>query len=256
MMHAGLLANGTTHPKDLMPNETETALIDRYQTFTERLRQAERQYGRPEGSVCLVAVSKTYPVDDIRTVATQGQNDFGENQIQDALTKIPVLGEMGCTWHFIGPIQSNKCRDIALNFDWVHSIERAKIARRLSDLRPSDAEPINSLIQVNLQNESTKSGVSIDAIDKLIGEVKNLPNLKLRGLMAIPTPEKAFDRQRAAFADLRELLEKINREHQTNMDCLSMGMTDDMEAAVAEGATHVRIGTAIFGPRKRPISDP
>ena len=162
---------------------------------------------------------------------------------------------MGCIWHFIGPVQSNKCRDIALNFDWVHSIERAKIARRLSDLRPSDAEPINSLIQVNLQNESTKSGVSTDAIDKLIGEVKDLPNLKLRGLMAIPTPEKAFDRQRAVFADLRELLEKINREHQTNMDCLSMGMTDDMEAAVAEGATHVRIGTAIFGPRKRSVSN-
>ena len=238
-----------------MSNETELGLIDRYQALTERLRQAEHQHGRAEGSVCLVAVSKTYPAEDIRTIAAQGQNDFGENQIQDALTKIPVLRETGCTWHFIGPIQSNKCRDIALNFDWVHSIERAKIARRLSDLRPSDAEPINSLIQVNLQNESTKSGVSTDAIDKLIGEVKDLPNLKLRGLMAIPTPEKAFDRQRAVFADLRELLEKINREHQTNMDCLSMGMTDDMEAAVAEGATHVRIGTAIFGPRKRSVSN-
>ena len=238
-----------------MSNETELGLIDRYQALTERLHQAEHQHGRAEGSVCLVAVSKTYPAEDIRTIAAQGQNDFGENQIQDALTKIPVLRETGCTWHFIGPIQSNKCRDIALNFDWVHSIERAKIARRLSDLRPSDAEPINSLIQVNLQNESTKSGVSTDAIDKLIGEVKDLPNLKLRGLMAIPTPEKAFDRQRAVFADLRELLEKINREHQTNMDCLSMGMTDDMEAAVAEGATHVRIGTAIFGPRKRSVSN-
>ena len=255
-MHAELLANGTTHPKDLMPNETETALIDRYQTFTERLRQAEHQYGRPEGSVCLVAVSKTYPADDIRTVATQGQNDFGENQIQDALTKIPVLGEMGCTWHFIGPIQSNKCRDIALNFDWVHSIERAKIARRLSDLRPSDTDPIDILIQVNSQNEATKSGVSTDSIGDLIGEVKDLPNLRLRGLMAIPAPEKTFDRQRAVFADLRGLLETNNRAHQTDMDCLSMGMTDDMEAAVAEGATHVRIGTAIFGPRKRPASNP
>ena len=255
-MATGLPTNHATNPPDFMLNETELGLIDRYQTLTERLRQAERQYGRPEGSVCLVAVSKTYPADDIRTVAIQGQSDFGENQIQDALTKIPVLGEMGCTWHFIGPIQSNKCRDIALNFDWVHSIERAKIAKRLSDLRPSDAEPINILIQVNFQNEATKSGVSPDSIGDLIGEIKDLPNLRLRGLMAIPAPEKTFDRQRAVFADLRRLLETHNREHQTDLDCLSMGMTDDMEAAVAEGATHVRIGTAIFGPRKRPASNP
>ena len=182
-----------------MSNKTELGLIDRYQTLTGRLRQAEHQYGRPEGSVCLVAVSKTYPADDIRTVATQGQNDFGENQIQDALTKISVLKDVDCTWHFIGPIQSNKCRDIALNFDWVHSIERAKIARRLSDLRPSDAEPINILIQVNSQNEATKSGVSPDSIGDLIDEFKDLPNLRLRGLMAIPVPEKDIDRQRAVF---------------------------------------------------------
>ena len=251
-----LLKNHATNPPDFMPNKTELGLIDRYQTLTERLRQAERQYGRPEGSVCLVAVSKTYPAADIRTVATQGQSDFGENQIQDALTKIPVLQDVDCTWHFIGPIQSNKCRDITLNFDWVHSIERAKIAKRLSDLRPSDAPPMNILIQVNSQNEATKSGVSPDSIGDLIGEIKDLPNLRLRGLMAIPAPEKTFDRQRAVFADLRRLLETNNREHQTDMDCLSMGMTDDMEAAVAEGATHVRIGTAIFGPRKRPASNP
>jgi hypothetical protein len=237
-----------------MPSETELALIDRYQTLAERLRRAEHQFGRPEGSVCLVAVSKTYPADAVRTVAAQGQSDFGENQIQDALTKIPVLKDVDCVWHFIGPIQGNKCRDIALHFDWVHSIERAKVARRLSDLRPSDADPINILIQVNLQNETTKSGVSPDTIGGLIGEIKDLPNLQLRGLMAIPAPEKAFDRQRVVFADLRRLLEQINRKHKTDMDCLSMGMTDDLEAAIAEGSTHVRIGTAIFGPRKRPIS--
>tara|TARA_Y100001960_G_C14703429_1_gene842996 strand:+ start:706 stop:1425 length:720 start_codon:yes stop_codon:yes gene_type:complete len=239
-----------------MPNETELGLIDRYETLTERLRQAEHQHGRVEGSVCLVAVSKTYSADDIRTVAVQGQNDFGENQIQDALTKIPVLREMGCTWHFIGPIQSNKCRDIALNFDWVHSVERVKIARRLSDLRPNDAEPLNILIQVNSQNEATKSGVSPDSVGDLIREIKDMPNLHLRGLMTIPAPQNAIDRQRAVFADLRGLLEKLNREHQTDLDCLSMGMTNDMEAAVAEGATHVRIGTAIFGPRKRSVSSP
>ena len=239
-----------------MPNETELGLIDRYQTLTERLRRIEHQSGRAEGSVCLIAVSKTYPADDIRTVAMRGQNDFGENQIQDALTKIPVLRDLDCTWHFIGPIQSNKCRDIALNFDWVHSIERAKIAKRLSDLRPSNSGPMNILIQVNSQNEATKSGVSPDLIGDLIGEIRDLPNLQLRGLMAIPAPEKAIDRQRAVFADLRELLEKLNREHQADMDCLSMGMTDDMEAAIAEGATHVRIGTAIFGPRRKATSRP
>ena len=127
-MVTGLPTNHATNPPDFMPNETKLGLVDRYQTLTERLRRIEHQSGRAEGSVRLIAVSKTYPADDIRTVAMQGQNDFGENQIQDALAKIPLLENVGCTWHFIGPIQSNKCRDIALNFDWVHSIERAKIA--------------------------------------------------------------------------------------------------------------------------------
>jgi pyridoxal phosphate enzyme (YggS family) len=241
---------------DFIVNPAEIGLIDRYQRLAERLRQAESHYGRAEGSVCLVAVSKTYPADHVRTVAAQGQRDFGENQIQDAMTKIPVLEDLGCSWHFIGPIQSNKCRDIALHFDWVHSIDRTKIANRLSDLRPTDAEPINTFIQINLQNEATKSGVLPEELGVLVDEVKNLPNLSLRGLMAIPALETLFDRQRATFSSLRELLEAINREHQTNMDCLSMGMTDDLEAAVAEGATHVRVGTAIFGPRQKPASNP
>jgi len=237
-------------------NAEEKDLIDRFQRLTERLRQAESHHGRAEGSVCLVAVSKTYPADNIRTVATQGQRDFGENQIQDAMTKIPVLEDLGCSWHFIGPIQSNKCKDIALHFDWVHSIDRIKIANRLSDFRPASAESINILIQVNLQNEATKSGVLPKQLGALVDEVKNLPNLSLRGLMAIPAPETIFDRQRATFARLRELLQATNQEHQTNMDCLSMGMTDDLEAAVAEGATHVRVGTAIFGPRQKPVNNP
>ena len=239
-----------------MVNAAEKDLIDRYQRLTERLRQAESHYGRAEGSVCLIAVSKTYPADHVRTVAAQGQRDFGENQIQDAMTKIPVLEDLGCSWHFIGPIQSNKCRDIAFHFDWVHSIDRAKIAKRLSDLHPADANPINIFIQVNLQNEATKSGVLPEELGALVDDVKNLPDLSLRGLMAIPAPEILFDRQRVTFAKLRELLQATNREHQTNMDCLSMGMTDDLEAAVAEGATHVRVGTAIFGPRQKPASNP
>ena len=241
---------------DFTVNAAEIDLIDRYQRLTDRLRQAESHYGRAEGSVCLVAVSKTYPADHIRTVAAQGQRDFGENQIQDAMTKIPVLTDPSCSWHFIGPIQSNKCRDIALHFDWVHSVDRAKIAKRLSDLRPAGAEPINIFIQVNLQNEATKSGVLPEELGALVDEVKNLTNLSLRGLMAIPTQETLFEQQRASFARLRELLQATNREHQTNMDCLSMGMADDLEAAVAEGATHVRVGTAIFGPRQKPASNP
>ena len=239
-----------------MVNSAEIDLIDRYQRLTDRLLQAESHYGRAEGSVCLVAVSKTYPAVHIRTVATQGQRDFGENQIQDAMTKIPVLEDLGCSWHFIGPIQSNKCRDIAFHFDWVHSLDRTKIAKRLSDLRPASAEPINIFVQINLQNEATKSGVLPEELGALVDEVKNLPNLNLCGLMAIPAPEALFDRQRTTFATLRELLQATNREHQTNMDCLSMGMTDDLEAAVAEGATHVRVGTAIFGPRQKPASSP
>ena len=239
-----------------MVSLAEIDLIDRYQRLTERLRQAEAHHGRTEGSVCLVAVSKTYPADNIRTIATQGQKDFGENQIQDAMTKIPVLEDIGCSWHFIGPIQSNKCRDIAFHFDWVHSVDRAKIARRLCDLRPAGTKPINIFIQLNLQNEATKSGVLPEELGALVDEVRNLPNLRLRGLMAIPAPETLFDRQRTTFARLRELLQATNREHKTNMDCLSMGMTDDLEAAVAEGATHVRVGTAIFGLRQKPTSNP
>ena len=240
---------------DVIVKAAEIGLIDRYQRLTERLRQAESHHGRVEASVRLIAVSKTYPADHVRTVAVQGQRDFGENQIQDALTKIPVLEDLGCSWHFIGPIQSNKCRDIALHFDWVHSIDRTKIAKRLSDFRPAGAKPINIFIQINLQNEATKSGVLPEELGVLVDDVKNLPNLSLRGLMAIPVPETIFDRQRATFAKLRELLQATNREHQTNMDCLSMGMTDDLEAAVAEGATHVRVGTAIFGPRQKPASN-
>jgi hypothetical protein len=177
--------------------------------------------------------------------------DFGENQLQDALSKMEHLSDLKFTWHFVGPIQSNKCRDIAYHFDWVHSVDRLKIARRLSELRPTGADPLNILLQVNLQNEVTKSGVSVDAVSDLAGAVKQLSNIHLRGLMAIPAPEKDFARQRAVFASLRELSEAINQEQKTAMDCLSMGMTDDMEAAIAEGATHVRVGTAIFGPRQK-----
>jgi len=155
------------------------------------------------------------------------------------------------TWHFIGPIQSNKCRDIAQNFDWIHSVERLKIARRLSELRPVEMEPLNILLQVNLQNEITKAGISPDAVSELAATVLELPNIRLRGLMAIPALENDFDRQRSIFSHLRELKERTSQQLGISLDCLSMGMTGDLEAAVAEGTTHVRIGTAIFGPRQK-----
>ena len=226
-------------------------LVSRYQGLLRRLRAAEKRFDRPNNSVCLVAVSKTYPARDIRTVAQQGQQDFGENQVRDALAKFPELGDLNRTWHFIGPIQSNKCRDIAQNFDWIHSVERLKIARRLSELRPVEMEPLNILLQVNLQNEITKAGISPHAVSELAATVLELPNIRLRGLMAIPAPENDFDRQRSIFGHLRELQQRTSQQLGISLDCLSMGMTDDLEAAVAEGATHVRIGTAIFGPRQK-----
>ena len=237
-------------------DDAQNDLVIRYQTLMERLRTAERRLDRPRNSVNLIAVSKTYPAADIRIIANEGQRDFGENQLQDAMGKIPALKDLGCTWHFIGPIQSNKCRDIAHHFDWIHSVDRLKIARRISELRPAGANPLNILLQVNLQNESTKSGACPNEITDLANSVEKLPNICLRGLMMIPSPEKDFERQRAVFAELRELKEVVNRDQKINMDCLSMGMTDDLEAAVAEGATHVRIGTAIFGPRKQRQSHP
>ena len=228
-----------------------STLGERYCALTQRLRAVEAHFGRPENGTCLVAISKTHPAQAVREVAALGQMDFGENQLQDALSKMEHLSDLKFIWHFVGPIQSNKCRDIAYHFDWVHSVDRLKIARRLSELRPTGADPLNILLQVNLQNEVTKSGVSVDAVSDLAGAVKQLSNIHLRGLMAIPAPEKDFARQRAVFASLRELSEAINQEQKTAMDCLSMGMTDDMEAAIAEGATHVRVGTAIFGPRQK-----
>ncbi len=234
-----------------MATQPQNDLGVRYHALIDRLRAAENRFERPEGSVCLVAVSKTYPAQDIRTVTDQGQLDFGENQVQDALSKIPDLMDLDCTWHFIGPIQSNKCRDIAHHFNWVHSIDRLKIARRLSELRPSGMPQLNALLQVNLQDETSKAGISPGAVNDLALAMSNLPNIRLRGLMAIPAPEQDFERQRAVFASLRELQATVNENLDTAMDCLSMGMTSDLEAAVAEGTTHVRIGTAIFGSRQR-----
>ena len=234
-----------------MPDSADNALVSRYQNVVTRINTAETQHKRPSGSVSLVAVSKTYPAEDIRTVAEMGQRHFGENQIQDAMGKIPLLTDLDCIWHFIGAIQSNKCRDIALHFDWVHSVDRLKVAQRLSSLRSEDRHSLNITLQINLQNEASKAGITPESVMELAQEISQLPNITLRGLMAIPAPETNFAEQRSVFRQLGNLMENINQRLGLELDCLSMGMTNDLEAAIAEGATHVRIGTAIFGPRRK-----
>ena len=226
-----------------------TDLAARYNQVCSAIGAAGKRFSRPEDSVTLVAVSKTRSADEVRAVASLGQRDFGENQVQEAVDKIRLLADIALSWHFIGTIQSNKCRDIAANFDWVHSIDRFKIARRLSQMRPQSRGPLNLFLQVNLQEEQTKSGVTADNVEDLANSVLTLPYIRLCGLMAIPKPVTDFDAQRRVFRRLFELQDHL-RSKGLPLDCLSMGMTDDMDAAIAEGATHVRIGTAIFGSRQ------
>ncbi|SFC25581.1 hypothetical protein SAMN05216577_1043 [Pseudomonas citronellolis] len=211
----------------------------------ERIREAEQACGRASGSVALLAVSKTKPAADIREAHAAGLDDFGENYLQEALGKQVELADLALTWHFIGPIQSNKTRPIAEHFHWVHSVDRLKVAERLSAQRPADLPPLNVCLQVNVSGEDSKSGCAPEELPALARAVAALPNLKLRGLMAIPEPTEDIAAQRAAFARLRELLTALN----LGLDTLSMGMSHDLEAAIAEGATWVRIGTALFGAR-------
>ncbi len=216
-----------------------------------RIAELERRYGRRPGAVRLLAVSKTKPAAAVAAAFDAGQRDFGENHVQDALTKLHALEALDVTWHFIGPIQSNKTRTIATRFDWVHSVDRLKIAQRLNDQRPPGAPPLNVCLQVNISAETTKSGVDPEEVESLGSAIAGLPRLRLRGLMAIPRPERDLERQRLPFRALSDLQARLcARGHE--LDTLSMGMTDDMEAAIAEGATIVRIGTAIFGERPRP----
>lgn len=197
----------------------------------------------------LLAVSKTFPVDAVVAAAAAGQQCFGENYVQEAVAKIEALGRLGLDWHFIGPLQSNKTRPVAEHCHWVHSVSRLKIAERLSDQRPANLPPLQVCVQVNLGDEATKDGCAPGEAAALCRQVAALPRLRLRGLMAIPEPDPSPDRQRQRFAQLRQLRDTINRECGLAMDTLSMGMSADMEAAIAEGATIVRVGTAIFGGR-------
>ena len=213
-----------------------------------KIYELEAKYGRPKGSVSLLAVSKKKPPEEIVKAARLGISHFGENYFQEAMEKIERLRELNLKWHFIGSIQSNKTREIAQSFDWIQSLDREKIAVKLNEHRGNTLSALNVCVQVNLSGEETKSGVPINQARELCELVEELPNLKLRGLMAIPAPQPDFQLQRKNF---RKLLREFNalKTNHPSIDILSMGMSDDFEAAIAEGSTMVRLGTALFGAR-------
>jgi len=214
----------------------------------QRIAVAARSVGRDPAEVTLIGVSKTQPASFVREAVEAGLTDLGENYVQEALDKIAALDNLRVNWHFIGALQSNKTREVAEHFQWVHTVDRLKIARRLSEQRPHYAPPLQVCLQVHIGDEATKSGVEPGAIGVLAAAVADLPRLKLRGLMCIPPPEDDPGRQQRWFAELRQLREALNAEGH-ELDVLSMGMSGDFELAITEGATHVRVGTAIFGAR-------
>jgi len=215
-----------------------------------RIADAARAAERSPDSIHLLAVSKTFPADDVRTAFVAGQRAFGENYVQESLAKIDALADLReqIEWHFIGPLQSNKTRPVAEHFDWVHSVDRLKIAQRLSEQRPDALLPLNICLQVNVSGEASKSGVAPEQAAALASEIVALPKLRLRGLMSIPEPATDLAAQRAPHRILQQLYDSL-RAQGIPLDTLSMGMSSDLEAAVLEGATMVRIGTAIFGKR-------
>ncbi|BBO22165.1 MAG TPA: YggS family pyridoxal phosphate-dependent enzyme [Candidatus Desulfobacillus denitrificans] len=225
-----------------------TTISANLQAVRARIAAAAELAGRAVGEVLVLAASKTFPAERIREAVAAGQRAFGENYVQEGLAKIGALDDLALEWHFIGPLQSNKTRPVAEHFDWVHGIERLKIAERLSAARGAGRPPLQVCIQVNVSGEASKSGVSPADTATLAHAVAGLPNLRLRGLMAIPEPTDDLALARRRFAMLRELRDGLNRGG-LSLDTLSMGMSDDLEAAILEGATIVRIGTAIFGER-------
>ena len=222
-----------------------STIADNLSTLADRIRSAAQAAGRDPGQVRLLAVSKTKPAAAIREVYAAGVRDVGENYLQEALAKQLELTDLPLTWHFIGPIQSNKTRAIAEHFAWVHSVDRLKIAQRLSEQRPAELPPLNICIQVNVSGEASKSGCTPADLPALATAINALPRLKLRGLMAIPEPTDERAEQDAAFAAVQQLQASLGLP----LDTLSMGMSHDLESAIAQGATWVRIGTALFGAR-------
>ncbi len=221
---------------------------DRLLEVRNRIRKALEDAGRADTDTELLAVSKTKSAEQIREAYLAGQRQFGENYLQEALDKQTQLQDLDIQWHFIGPIQSNKTRPIAENFDWVHSVDRVKVAQRLSDQRPPQLGPLNVCVQVNLDQEASKAGVSLDDLPALVESVSKLPHICVRGLMAIPAPRSDRQQQQQVLATLTTALTDLKSRYPT-MDTLSMGMSKDLEAAVAAGSTLVRIGTDIFGAR-------
>lgn len=230
------------------PSMTSHDLSQRFADARKRIASAASQCGRTPDSVQLVAISKGHGADAVRTLAGLGQRDFGENYLQEALPKMQSLQDLSLVWHFTGQIQSNKTRPIAEHFAWVHTLDRERIAVRLNEQRSPDASPINVCIQVSLEDEPGKGGIAPQDLEELARHVRELPRLRLRGLMAVPPPRDSFDEQKMFFDRLTALLHDLNAKG-FGLDTLSMGMTHDLEAAIAAGATQVRVGTAIFGER-------
>jgi len=228
-----------------------TAIENNIANLRKRILNGVAQSDRNIRDLSLLAVSKTKSAEDIRLATNCGIFSFAENYLQEALEKIALLESLPIEWHFIGPLQSNKTKSVAENFGWVHSVDRLKIAQRLSDQRPDHLGPLNICLQVNLDNEISKSGISVADAQHLAEAVSQLPKLKLRGLMAIPKARETIDQQRAPFKQLRQLKDQINRQldNSKKLDTLSMGMSADLEAAIFEGSTILRVGTDIFGKR-------
>lgn len=236
-----------THPASLCPSATVTS---RLHNTHERLEHALAAAGRPCDSAALLAVSKTRPAEEIREAYEAGQRAFGENYMQDALGKQPALSDLDIEWHFIGALQSNKTREAAEHFDWIHTVDRIKIARRLDAQRPANRGPLQVCLQVNISRDPHKSGVLPEEASSVVREILTLPHLTLRGLMTIPAQMEAPSQRRKPFQALRELRDQLRDQFpDAPWDTLSMGMSADMDDAIAEGATIVRIGTAIFGER-------
>ena len=228
-----------------------TSIIKNIIAVKGRIKAAAIRAGRNTNDLQLLAVSKTRNSEEILSAVSQGMHAFGENYVQEALEKIHTLQSVPLEWHFIGPLQSNKTKLVAENFSWVHTVDRLKIAKRLNDQRPEHLEPLNICLQINIDNEPTKSGVIPDQACELALSLNQLPNLRLRGLMAIPMAQTSREKQRQPFKALRLLQDEINRQldNSQKLDTLSMGMSGDIEAAIQEGSTILRVGTDIFGPR-------
>lgn len=221
----------------------------RLQRVRARIDGAADRAGRDRDAICLIAVAKTRSASEVRAMAAAGVTDIGENYLQEALEKQAALADLSLTWHFIGALQGNKTRAVAEHFDWVHSVDRLRILRRLSEQRPTTLAPLNVCLQVNLDGESSKAGLEPAAVAEVVEAARAWPNIALRGLMALPAPRSDAESQREPFRRLASLARDIEQRCGLTLDTLSMGMSDDLEAAVAEGATHLRIGTALFGPR-------